>query len=69
MTDSIGKFGAALLGVTHPHTSGRTRALVEKSIPILGAWDDDPVIEPFREKFEIPNRSLKAILADSDVKC
>ena len=68
MTDSIGKFGAALLGVTHPHTSGRTRVLLEKSIPILGAWDDDPVIEQFTEKFEIPNRSLKAILADRDVK-
>src|ERR1700733_14463696 len=68
MTDSIDRFGAALLGVTHPHTSGRTRALVEKSIPILGAWDDDPVIEPFTEKFEIPSRSLNAILADRDVK-
>lgn len=68
MTDSIGKFGAALLGVTHPHTSGRTRALLERSIPILGAWDDDPVIKPFTEKFEIQSRSLNAILADGDVK-
>ena len=54
MTRAAAKPGAALLGVTHPHTSGRTRALIEKSIPILGAWDDDPVIEPFTKKFEIP---------------
>ena len=67
MTGAAAKMGAAILGVTHPHTSGRTRALIEKSIPILGAWDDDPVIKPFTTKFEIPNRSLDAILDDRDV--
>jgi predicted dehydrogenase len=64
---STGKPAAALLGVTHPHTSGRTRALLERSIPILGAWDDDPIMEPFSKKFEIPNRSLDEILGDSEV--
>src|SRR5260221_1970034 len=68
MTSVAAKPGAALLGVTHPHTSGRTRALLEKSIPILGAWDDDPVIEPFTQKFEIPIRPLEAILEDGNVK-
>ncbi len=68
MTSVAAKPGAALLGVTHPHTSGRTRALMEKSIPILGAWDDDPVLEPFTQKFEIPIRPLEAILEDSNVK-
>jgi predicted dehydrogenase len=67
MTHAAAKAGAALLGVSHPHTSGRTRALIERSIPILGVWDDDPVIEPFTEKFEIPYRSLDAILDDRDV--
>ena len=67
MTHTVAKPGAALLGVTHPHTSGRTRALIERSIPILGAWDDDPVLEPFTRKFEIPRRPLDAILDDRDV--
>jgi predicted dehydrogenase len=67
MTHSTAKTGAALLGVTHPHTSGRTRALIERSIPILGAWDDDPAIKPFTKKFGMPNRSLEAILGDPDV--
>jgi predicted dehydrogenase len=67
MTGSTGKLTAALLGVSHPHTSGRTRVLMEKSIPILGAWDDDPVIEPFTKQFEIPNRSLDELLADPDI--
>jgi predicted dehydrogenase len=40
---------------------------MEKSIPILGAWDDDPVIEPFTKKFEIPKRSLDELLADPDI--
>jgi predicted dehydrogenase len=68
MTSVAAKPGAALLGVTHPHTSGRTRALMEKSIPILGAWDDDPVLEPFTQKFEIPIRPLESILEDGNVK-
>jgi predicted dehydrogenase len=33
----------------------------------LGAWDDDPAIEPFTRKFEIPERPLEAILDDRDV--
>jgi len=68
MTSVAAKPGAALLGLTHPHTSGRTRALLEKSIPILGAWDDDPVLEPFTQKFEIPIRPLESILEDGNVK-
>jgi predicted dehydrogenase len=67
MTVSISKPAAALLGVSHPHTSGRTRVLMERSIPILGAWDNDPAIGPFTKKFEIPYRSLEEILADPDV--
>src|ERR1700738_1321012 len=68
MTSAAAKPGVAFLGVTHPHTSGRTRALIERSLPILGAWDDDPVIEPFTQKFEIPIRPVEAILGDSNVK-
>src|SRR5258708_17124859 len=67
MTRAAAKPGAALLGVTHPHTSGRTSALIEKSIPILGAWDNDPVIQPFTKKLESPERPLDAILDDRDV--
>src|SRR3982074_966231 len=67
MTHAATKAGAALLGGSQPHASGRTRALIERSIPILGAWDDDPVIEPFTKKFEIPNRPLNAILDDRDI--
>jgi predicted dehydrogenase len=67
MTHPAAKPGTALLGVSHPHTSGRTRILIERSIPILGAWDDDPVIKPFTKKFQIPNRPLDAILSDPDV--
>lgn len=68
MTSAAGKLGVALLGVTHPHTSGRTRALIERSLPILGVWDDDPVVEPFAQKFEIPIRPVRAILEDGNIK-
>jgi predicted dehydrogenase len=68
MTAAADKPGVALLGVTHPHTSGRTRAVMERSLRILGVWDDDPVVEPFARTFEIPIRPLKAILEDRDVK-
>src|ERR1700739_2900834 len=68
MTTAAAKPGVALLGVTHPHTSGRARAVMERSLPILGVWDDDPVVEPFAQKFEISIRPLEAILEDSNVK-
>ncbi len=61
-------FGIAFLGVTHPHASGRLRAMMARDdVRVLGAADDHAVVEPFVHHFGIPRRSKEEILADPQV--
>lgn len=60
--------GVACLGVTHPHTSGRVRAVQRLSnARMMGAWDDSPLLIPFCEALGITARSKADILEDPDV--
>jgi predicted dehydrogenase len=57
--------GVGLLGITHPHTSGRLKALLSQpGVAIRGAADDHPVVVPFAAHFEIQRRRTDEILAD-----
>jgi predicted dehydrogenase len=61
--------GVGLLGVTHPHTSGRLQVLLdEPGVSLLGVADDHPVVEPFVAQFGIPRRSTREILDDEAVR-
>src|SRR3954462_13215969 len=61
--------GVGLLGITHPHTSGRLQVLLdEPGISVLGVADDPPVVEPFVAHFGIPRRSAREILDDEAVR-
>jgi predicted dehydrogenase len=60
--------GVGLLGITHPHTSGRLKALLrEPGVAVLGAADDHPVVEPFVRHFDMPRRSAQEILEDDAI--
>lgn len=60
--------GVACLGITHPHTSGRVRALQRlPNAQMLGAWDDSPLLEPFVEALGLEARSKQDILDDPNV--
>ena len=40
--------GVACFGITHPHTSGRVRAVQRlANARMMGAWDDSPLLHPF----------------------
>ncbi len=40
--------GVACFGITHPHTSGRVRAVQRlANARMMGAWDDSPLLQPF----------------------
>ena len=68
MTEPVPTLGVACLGVTHPHTSARTKTMLQTAgITVLGAADDYDVIIPFTEAFKIPRRSVDDLLADPDV--
>ena len=61
-------FGVACLGITHPHTSGRVRALQRlPNAHMLGAYDDSPLLKPFTEAMGIEARSKQEILEDPNV--
>jgi len=61
-------FGVACLGITHPHTSGRVRALQRlPNAQMLGAYDDSPLLKPFTEAMGIEARSKQEILDDPNV--
>ncbi|CAB3743449.1 Inositol 2-dehydrogenase/D-chiro-inositol 3-dehydrogenase [Paraburkholderia rhynchosiae] len=64
----IATFGVACLGITHPHTSGRVRAMqrMENTV-VLGAADDSPLLKPFIEAMGITARSTAEILDDPAV--
>ena len=55
--------GIACLGVTHPHTSARTKTMMQTpGVRVVGAADDHSVIVPFTEAFGIPRCSPDELL-------
>jgi predicted dehydrogenase len=63
-----GSIGIACLGITHPHCSGRVRAMRRvPNVELLGAADDDALIEPFTRHLGMRRRSVEDILTDSAV--
>lgn len=62
------QFGVACLGITHPHTSGRVRAIQRLSnAKMMGAWDDSPLLNPFVEALGLEARTKQEILDDPNV--
>lgn len=60
--------GVACLGITHPHTSGRVKAMQRMpGARLLGAYDESPLLAPFVEAFGLASRGKADILADPDV--
>jgi predicted dehydrogenase len=60
--------GIACLGVTHPHTSARTKTMLQTpGVRVIGAADHHSVIVPFVEAFGLPRRSVEQLLDDPDV--
>jgi predicted dehydrogenase len=60
--------GVACLGITHPHTSGRVRAVQRISTAkMMGAWDDSPLLQPFCDALGLQVRSKQDILDDPNV--
>jgi len=64
-TDTL---GVACFGITHPHTSGRVRAVQRMpNARLLGAWDDSPLLAAFCAAMGIEQRSKRDILDDPNV--
>jgi predicted dehydrogenase len=62
------KLGVACLGITHPHTSGRVKAIQRRQDAVmLGAWDTSPLLDPFVDALGLVARSKEEILADPNV--
>ena len=60
--------GVACLGVTHPHTSGRVRAVQRRAdMRMLGAADESPILPVFCDALGLEARSKQDILDDPDV--
>ena len=60
--------GVACLGITHPHTSGRVRAVQRlANARMMGAADDSPLLAPFCDALGLQPRSKQEILDDPDV--
>jgi predicted dehydrogenase len=60
--------GVACLGITHPHTSGRVRAVQRlPNARMMGAWDESALLQPFCDALDLEPRSKQAILDDPDV--
>ena len=60
--------GVACLGITHPHTSGRVRAVQRlANARMLGAADDSALLGAFCEALGLQARSKREILDDPDV--
>jgi predicted dehydrogenase len=60
--------GVACLGITHPHTSGRVKAIQRRAdAKMLGAWDTSPLLAPFVDALGLEARSKEDILADDNV--
>lgn len=62
------QIGVACLGVTHPHASGRVKAIGRRNDAVmLGAWDTSPLLQPFVSALGLQVRSKEDILADPAV--
>ena len=60
--------GVACLGITHPHTSGRVRAVQRlANARMMGAADDSPLLEPFTQALGLQPRTKREILDDPEV--
>jgi predicted dehydrogenase len=60
--------GVACLGITHPHTSGRVKAIQRlPNARMLGAADDSPLLGPFVEALGLQARTKQEILSDPNV--
>lgn len=60
--------GVACLGITHPHTSGRVKALQRiPNIKLMGIVDDSPLASAFATAFDQSIRSKSEVLEDPDV--
>ncbi len=60
-----GPIGFACLGITHPHASGRVKAVKRRTDAVmLGAWDDGEYLAPFVRSMGLESRSKAEILAD-----
>ena len=72
MADPLGPdaiIGAACLGITHPHTSGRVRAAQRRpDMRMLGAADENALLGTFCEALGLQARTKAEILADPDVQ-
>lgn len=64
----MSEIGLGLLGITHPHTSGRLKAMLkDPQVRVVGAADDHPVVEPFVQHFGMARRSVQELLDDPAV--
>ncbi len=64
----MGSTGIVLLGITHPHTSGRLRALLAADgVQVLGVVEEASVAGAFVEHFELRQRTLDDVLGDDAV--
>ncbi|KLU21826.1 oxidoreductase [Caballeronia mineralivorans PML1(12)] len=60
--------GFGCLGITHPHTSGRVKALQRRTdVKIFGAADDSALLSPFAAEFGLERRTREAILSDDRI--
>lgn len=58
----------ALLGITHPHTSGRVKALQRRNdVEIYGAADESELLKPFCDALKIPVRNKTEILNNPEI--
>ena len=71
MTNPLGPdatIGVACLGITHPHASGRVRAVQRRAdLRRMGAADDSPLLGPFTAALGLEARTKQAILDDPGV--
>jgi predicted dehydrogenase len=64
----LSEVSVALLGVTHPHTSGRLKALLRRpGVRIVGAADDAPVADAFRDHFGLPRLTVDGVIGDPSI--
>jgi predicted dehydrogenase len=60
--------GVGLVGISHPHTSGRLKILLEDpGVTVLGVADDHPVTDAFLRHFALPRRTTDEILEDEAI--
>lgn len=62
------KLKVALLGITHPHTSGRVKALQRRDdIELYGAADHSELLQPFCDALKLEIRTKEEILNNPEI--